>query len=66
LRARSTPWQHPSFLRSACAGAPTRYTAPFFVVLGARAFLPSDRFNLMQWSGKDGSGDVYRICASCA
>jgi drug/metabolite transporter (DMT)-like permease len=27
------------------------YTAPFFVVLGARWFLPSDRFSLTQWSG---------------
>jgi drug/metabolite transporter (DMT)-like permease len=27
------------------------YLAPFFVVLGARIFLPADRFNLMQWAG---------------
>ena len=27
------------------------YLAPFFVVLGARIFLPGDRFNLMQWGG---------------
>jgi drug/metabolite transporter (DMT)-like permease len=27
------------------------YLAPFFVVLGARIFLPADRFNLMQWTG---------------
>jgi drug/metabolite transporter (DMT)-like permease len=27
------------------------YTAPFFVVLGARWFLPADRFNLFQWIG---------------
>jgi drug/metabolite transporter (DMT)-like permease len=27
------------------------YTAPFFVVLGARWFLPGDRFNLAQWIG---------------
>jgi drug/metabolite transporter (DMT)-like permease len=27
------------------------YTAPFFVVLGARWFLPGDRFHLSQWVG---------------
>ena len=27
------------------------YLAPFFVVLGARWFLPGDRFGLMQWVG---------------
>jgi drug/metabolite transporter (DMT)-like permease len=27
------------------------YTAPFIVVLGARWFLPGDRFNLAQWIG---------------
>jgi drug/metabolite transporter (DMT)-like permease len=27
------------------------YLAPFFVVLGARVFLPADRFNLWQWVG---------------
>jgi drug/metabolite transporter (DMT)-like permease len=27
------------------------YLAPFFVVLGARLFLPSDRFGPMQWAG---------------
>ena len=27
------------------------YLAPFFVVLGARIFLPADRFHLPQWSG---------------
>ena len=27
------------------------YLAPFFVVLGARIFLPGDRFNVMQWAG---------------
>jgi len=27
------------------------YLAPFFVVLGARIFLPADRFNLPQWLG---------------
>ena len=27
------------------------YLAPFFVVLGARLFLPSDRFGPMQWTG---------------
>jgi drug/metabolite transporter (DMT)-like permease len=27
------------------------YLAPFFVVLGARWFLPGDRFSLTQWSG---------------
>lgn len=27
------------------------YTAPFFVVLGARWFLPADRFHWSQWSG---------------
>jgi drug/metabolite transporter (DMT)-like permease len=27
------------------------YTAPFFVVIGARWFLPGDRFNLAQWIG---------------
>jgi drug/metabolite transporter (DMT)-like permease len=27
------------------------YLAPFFVVLGARIFLPADRFNLLQWTG---------------
>jgi drug/metabolite transporter (DMT)-like permease len=27
------------------------YTAPFFVVLGARWFLPADRFTLTQWIG---------------
>lgn len=27
------------------------YLAPFFVVIGARLFLPGDRFNLMQWTG---------------
>jgi drug/metabolite transporter (DMT)-like permease len=27
------------------------YLAPFFVVLGARLFLPGDRFNIMQWVG---------------
>jgi drug/metabolite transporter (DMT)-like permease len=27
------------------------YLAPFFVVLGARIFLPADRFNLLQWAG---------------
>lgn len=27
------------------------YLAPFFVVLGARVFLPGDRFNAMQWAG---------------
>ena len=27
------------------------YLAPFFVVLGARWFLPGDRFGLMQWLG---------------
>jgi len=27
------------------------YTAPFFVVLGARWFLPADRFHWSQWTG---------------
>ena len=27
------------------------YLAPFFVVIGARFFLPADRFRLTQWSG---------------
>ena len=27
------------------------YLAPFFVVLGARVFLPADRFKLWQWVG---------------
>lgn len=27
------------------------YLAPFFVVLGARIFLPADRFHLPQWAG---------------
>jgi len=27
------------------------YLAPFFVVIGARWFLPGDRFNPMQWAG---------------
>src|SRR5690348_12923569 len=27
------------------------YLAPFFVVLGARIFLPADRFSLRQWFG---------------
>ena len=27
------------------------YLAPFFVVIGARWFLPSDRFDLSQWGG---------------
>jgi drug/metabolite transporter (DMT)-like permease len=27
------------------------YLAPFFVVLGARIFLPGDRFGAMQWAG---------------
>jgi drug/metabolite transporter (DMT)-like permease len=27
------------------------YLAPFFVVLGARIFLPADRFHLPQWTG---------------
>ena len=27
------------------------YLAPFFVVIGARLFLPGDRFGLMQWLG---------------
>jgi drug/metabolite transporter (DMT)-like permease len=27
------------------------YLAPFFVVIGARWFLPGDRFNIMQWAG---------------
>ena len=27
------------------------YTAPFFVVLGARWFLPADRFHWLQWTG---------------
>ncbi len=27
------------------------YLAPFFVVIGARLFLPGDRFGLMQWAG---------------
>ena len=27
------------------------YLAPFFVVLGARLFLPADRFGAMQWTG---------------
>jgi len=27
------------------------YLAPFFVVVGARIFLPADRFNLWQWLG---------------
>ena len=27
------------------------YLAPFFVVIGARIFLPGDRFNVMQWTG---------------
>jgi drug/metabolite transporter (DMT)-like permease len=27
------------------------YLAPFFVVLGARIFLPADRFTLSQWAG---------------
>jgi drug/metabolite transporter (DMT)-like permease len=27
------------------------YLAPFFVVIGARWFLPADRFNVMQWAG---------------
>jgi drug/metabolite transporter (DMT)-like permease len=27
------------------------YLAPFFVVIGARIFLPGDRFNTMQWTG---------------
>ena len=27
------------------------YLAPFFVVLGARIFLPADRFRLPQWAG---------------
>src|SRR5450756_2196629 len=27
------------------------YLAPFFVVLGARIFLPADRFHLPQWLG---------------
>jgi len=27
------------------------YLAPFFVVLGARIFLPADRFSPMQWAG---------------
>jgi len=27
------------------------YLAPFFVVIGARWFLPADRFNTLQWSG---------------
>jgi drug/metabolite transporter (DMT)-like permease len=27
------------------------YLAPFFVVLGARLFLPGDRFGVMQWTG---------------
>src|SRR4029079_593364 len=27
------------------------YLAPFFVVIGARWFLPGDRFNVMQWLG---------------
>jgi drug/metabolite transporter (DMT)-like permease len=27
------------------------YLAPFFVVIGARWFLPADRFNLTQWTG---------------
>jgi drug/metabolite transporter (DMT)-like permease len=27
------------------------YLAPFFVVIGARWFLPGDRFSLMQWTG---------------
>jgi drug/metabolite transporter (DMT)-like permease len=27
------------------------YLAPFFVVLGARIFLPGDRFSLTQWTG---------------
>jgi drug/metabolite transporter (DMT)-like permease len=27
------------------------YLAPFFVVIGARWFIPGDRFNAMQWTG---------------
>ena len=27
------------------------YLAPFFVVLGARLFLPGDRFGPLQWAG---------------
>ena len=27
------------------------YLAPFFVVLGARSFLPADRFGAAQWLG---------------
>ena len=27
------------------------YLAPFFVVIGARWFLPGDRFSAMQWAG---------------
>ncbi|HEY5305305.1 MAG TPA: DMT family transporter [Pseudolabrys sp.] len=27
------------------------YTAPFFVVLGSRVFLPADRFHWLQWTG---------------
>lgn len=27
------------------------YTAPFFVVIGSRVFLPADRFHWWQWTG---------------
>jgi drug/metabolite transporter (DMT)-like permease len=36
---------------SASRAALFLYTAPFFVVLGARWFLPGDRFDRWQWAG---------------